>query len=299
MKIKQLTYAISEGFRNIRKNGLAAIMSLGIVMVSLLIMNLIFSITLVIRYNVSQLEQTAQVEVFCVPEATQEEISAIGSLIYELEGVSGVTERSQQDNYNIYKEYLGDEAYLLDQYDSSIISASFVLDLSNISAGHDIVEALEQVDGVQSVQFPGQAARTISAVATGLDVANVIITVFLSVTSAFVISNTIRIALMTRKREIGIMRLIGATDQYIQMPFSAESIILSVAGAVLALLLSTGIYVALSGTLQANWASGGVSIIKMLPLWRILIVIGPINMVLSAFLGYFGSKISLRKYLEV
>ena len=299
MKIKQLTYAISEGFRNIRKNGLAAIMSLGIVMVSLLIMNLIFSITLVIRYNVSQLEQTAQVEVFCVPEATQEEISAIGSLIYELEGVSGVTERSQQDNYNIYKEYLGDEAYLLDQYDSSIISASFVLDLSNISAGHDIVEALEQVDGVQSVQFPGQAARTISAVATGLDVANVIITVFLSVTSAFVISNTIRIALMTRKREIGIMRLIGATDQYIQMPFSAESIILSVAGAVLALLLSTGIYVALSGTLQANLASGGVSIIKMLPLWRILIVIGPINMVLSAFLGYFGSKISLRKYLEV
>ena len=63
MKIKQLSYAVSEGIRNIRKNGLAADMSLGIVMVSLLIMNLIFSVTLVIRYNVSQLEQTAQVEV--------------------------------------------------------------------------------------------------------------------------------------------------------------------------------------------------------------------------------------------
>ena len=299
MKIKQLAYAVSEGIRNIRKNGLAAVMSLGIVMVSLLIMNLIFSITLVIRYNVSQLEQTAQVEVFCNPDATPEQISAISAVIYGLEGVSGVTERSQEENFNLYKEYLGDESFLLDQYDSSIMSASFVLDLSKISAGHDIVAVMEKVDGVQSVQFPGQAARTIAAVATGLDIANVVITVFLSITSAFVISNTIRIALMTRKREIGIMRLIGATDQYIQMPFSAESIMLAVAGAVLALVLSAGIYSGLSGTLQANLANGGVTIVKMLPLWRILVVIAPLNIVLSAFLGYFGSKISLRKYLEV
>ena len=299
MKIKQLFFAISEGILNIRKNGLAAVMSLGIVMVSLLIMNLIFSITLVIRHNVSQLKQTAQVEVFCVPEATAEEISAIGSIIYGLDGVSGVTERSQQDNYELYKEYLGDEAYLLDQYDSSIISASFVLDLSDISAGHDIVETMEQIQGVQSVQFPGQAARTISAVATGLDVANVVITIFLSVTSAFVISNTIRIALMTRKREIGIMRLIGATDKYIQMPFSAESILLAVAGALFALLMTAAAYTTLSNTLQANLASGGVAVVQMLPLWRIMLVVAPLNIALSAFLGYFGSKISLRKYLEV
>lgn len=299
MWIKQLSYALSEGFRNIRKNGLSAIMSVGIVMVSLLIMNLVFSVTLVIRHNVSQLEQSAQVEVFCYPDSTAEEISAVGSAIYAQDGVASVTERSQEDNYQLYREYLGEDAYLLDQYDSSIISPSFIIDLDNVSVGQAIVEAMEQVDGVQSVQFPGQAARAISAIATGLDVANIVITVFLSITSAFVISNTIRIALMTRKREIGIMRLIGATDQYIQMPFSAESILLSVVGAVLALVLSSIIYSAMAGGLQANLQSGGMTFIRMLPLWRILVITAPLNILLSALLGYAGSKISLRKYLEV
>lgn len=299
MKIKQLSYGLSEGIRNIKKNGMSAVMSVGIVMVSLLIMNLIFSVTLVIKTNVGQLAETAQVEVFCDPKATVEEIAAVASAIDDLDGVKGVTERSQEDNYQLYREYLGEEAYLLDQYDSSIMSASFVIDLENVSYGESIVTAMEQVNRVQSVQYPGKAARVIESVATGLDVANILVTVFLCVASAFVISNTIRIALMTRKREIGIMRLIGATDEYIQLPFSAESVLLSLIGALLALVAGGVIYSALASSIQSNLVAGGLTYIQMLPLWRIVIFTAPMDIVLSILLGYLGSRRSLRKYLEV
>lgn len=299
MKFEQLSYGLSEGLRNIKKNGLSAVMSIGIVMISLLIMNLVFSMTLVIRENVSTLEKSAQVEVFCEPTATAEDISVISQAIYGLGGVTAVTERSQQDNYDLYREYLGNEAYLLDQYDSSIMSASFVLDIKNVSLGQEIVETMEQVPGVQSVQFPGKMARTISAIATGLDVANLVITLFLSVASAFIISNTIRIALITRKREIGIMRLIGATDQYIQIPFSVESVVLALIGAVLALVFTALAYVLASNGIDNTFAGDTLSFIRMLPLWRVLIILVPMNLGISALLGFVGSRISLRKYLEV
>ncbi len=296
---ERFSYGVSEGMRNIRQNKLSALMSAGIVMLSLLVMNLIFSVSLVIRDNVGNLRHTAQVEVFCYPGIAPEQAAALGEMAGSLDGVTAVTPRSQEENYQLFRQYLDDKSYLLDEYDSSIISSSFVLDLRDISYGDAVVEAMTGAEGVQSVQFPGRAARAVTRLAGWLDVLNVALSIVLCAASAVVITNTVRIALLTREKEIGIMKLIGATDDYIRTPFVAESMMLALAGAAVALLLQVLLYSLGSAAFGRALVNLGISYVTIPSPWRVLLIAAPIDLALSALLGWLGCRRSLRKYLEV
>lgn len=299
MILKQLRYGVSEGILNIRKNKLSALMAVSIVFVSLLLVNAILAVSLNIKYNSNTLKKSPEIEIFCYPDISDEAVSSVEADISTLEGVEEIIRMSKSENFESYKEYLGDRQSILDGYDESIMSVSFIVKPERLSDIESIAANFENDSRIQSVQYPSKAIGIIQKISVWTDILTIAAILFVCVTSAFVISNTIRIALMTRKREIGIMRLIGATDQYIRTPFAAESVMVGLTGAAAASIVGGAVYFAAASGVAGALASNGLSYISLISTGRVLLWTIPINLCLSVLTGYVGCYISLKKYMEV
>ena len=290
------TYLIKEGYHNLNKHGSKTISTMLIICATMLILGIFIIILQNVNENVETLRLEQGLQAFIEDKATDEDVAYMEDEIRLIPGVSEIQYMSKAEAYEDAKEQFKDQDYFLEGLeDLEIFPASFIVKFTNIEEAETIKEAVEKIDGIYNVKYN---ADTIDAVISISRVANYFILgvgIVLLVVSVFIISNTITLAVYSNKREIFIMRYIGATNSFIIKPFIVEGAIMGVMSALISFIIISIVYVYIYATLNSSYALGVFKFIPYSTIWYQILIA---YIALGLFIGVFGSAISLKKYLK-
>lgn len=297
MRFNVINYLIGEGIRNLFKNKKSTMSSLMIMCATMLVFGLFFVIGENINAFVKNVAEAQEIRVIIENDATENEIEEIGKQILAIEGVRNAEFVSKEDALDYMKEMVGDE--LIEGYEErNIFSVAYNVTLTDLELNDDVQESILQLGHIKNIVSSNQVISQIINLARGVKTVTAGLLVLLIIISVAIISNTIKLTVHARRKEISIMKYVGATNSFIRWPFLVEGIIIGVVAGVLTVgvigLTYTYIANQMASTsffVMANW--------KLLEFKDMFSLILTVYLVLGIGIGAVGSSISMRKYLEV
>ncbi len=300
-----LSYHIGEGIKNVFKNKKSTIASLGIMICTMFM----FGVFFVIGQNINNIMQTIEkeqgIQVFIINEATSDEVEEVKYLISTIDGVDTAEIFTKQQALDQMKERLKDNKDLLKGYegDNNIFPDSVVVKLKDLEKSAEVQEQINkiEIDGKKYVKSITSSDETINAlinIANGIRLVTGVILVLLIAISIFIISNTIKLTVHARRKEISIMKYVGATNSFIRWPFIVEGIIIGILSALITILIIAGIYQLISKKIIEVFLNLnlGVSLLQFSDMFTLIFIV---YIALGIGIGVIGSMISMKKYLEV
>ena len=298
MKHSIFGYLLGEGFRNVFHNKKSSGASLAIMCATMLIFGLFFMIIENLNNAVETLETQQGIQVFIQKTATDAQMEQIGEQIQAIDGVNKVTFVSKEDALNQTKEKLKDKQALIASWDeSNPFKASYLVTLTDLKLSSQVQDEIKKIDNIDSIQSRDETINGLVAIANGVRIVSAVILTLLVLISIFIIGNTIKLTVHARRKEISIMKYVGATDSFIRWPFVIEGIIIGIVAALLSILV-LGIAYSLITNAAANSiiSTMGIKLLSFTDMTTLLVIV---YMVLGIGIGALGSSISMRKYLQV
>ena len=298
MKHSIFGYLLGEGFRNVFHNKKSSGASLAIMCATMLIFGLFFMIIENLNNAVETLETQQGIQVFIQKTATDAQMEQIGEQIQAIDGVNKVTFVSKEDALNQTKEKLKDKQALIAGWDeSNPFKASYLVTLTDLKLSSQVQDEIKKIDNIDSIQCRDETINGLVAIANGVRIVSAVILTLLVLISIFIIGNTIKLTVHARRKEISIMKYVGATDSFIRWPFVIEGIIIGIVAALLSILV-LGIAYSLITNAAANSiiSTMGIKLLSFTDMTTLLVIV---YMVLGIGIGALGSSISMRKYLQV
>ena len=298
MKHSIFGYLLGEGFRNVFHNKKSSGASLAIMCATMLIFGLFFMIIENLNNAVETLETQQGIQVFIQKTATDAQMEQIGEQIQAIDGVNKVTFVSKEDALNQTKEKLKNKQALIAGWDeSNPFKASYLVTLTDLKLSSQVQDEIKKIDNIDSIQSRDETINGLVAIANGVRIVSAVILTLLVLISIFIIGNTIKLTVHARRKEISIMKYVGATDSFIRWPFVIEGIIIGIVAALLSILV-LGIAYSLITNAAANSiiSTMGIKLLSFTDMTTLLVIV---YMVLGIGIGALGSSISMRKYLQV
>ena len=297
MKYNVLTYLIGEGISNVFKNKKQSMTAFGIMCATMLVFGAFLIMVENINHFLSQVEQDQGIEVFIENDATQEDIDELEKKIKSIDGVNTTEFKSKDVALEQMKDRLGEKSYLLEGYDK-IFPASYVVTLTDLSLSEEVQKEIESFDNVKKITSSDETINTLIKIANVIRIVTAIILVFLIIVSIFIISNTIKLTVHARRKEISIMKYVGATNGFIRWPFAVEGMIIGLMSGAVSIGLVSGIYTILSKQIiQSGFLDKlGLTLLNFGDMVNLIIIV---FLILGVGIGILGSTISMRKYLKV
>ncbi len=293
MKGSSLKYLTKEGFRSIWVNKLMSLASVAVLMACLVIIGLGAMIFFNINALLDNVENQNVIMVFAENDATDEEVSIIGNKIKVLDNVEDCIFVPKDDALLEQREAMGADAALLDGLEENPLPDAYKVVVKDLSQFDYTVTQLKSIDGIQRVRENSDVATKLVSIRRAVTIISVGIVALLFVVSLFIISNTIRITMFSRKLEISIMKAVGATNWFIRWPFMIEGVNLGIISCLVSFLVLLGIY---SGIQYI--CSGLIAQFKLVNFWNYAWYILGIFAAIGVFTGSVGSLISMSKYLK-
>ena len=263
----------------------------------LLILGMFFVITVNINMFTEVVKQDYdQIEVFLLDDTDKTEAEALMAQISSQEGVTDVQYRSKDEALKVLKERWGESGYLLDSLGKNPLPASILISVESLDNAGDVAAYAGTLEGIEDVQYYQETVEKLTKITNFLQIGALIIMAFLVVVSVVVVSNTVKLTVFARAKEIRIMKYVGATNWFIRGPFLAEGIIIGM----LAALLSTGLIALIYKELIATIGPQVLAIVSM-PLISTEYLTGNMLIIFLALgmsIGACGSIISMRKFLD-
>lgn len=300
MKYNILGYLIGEGFSNVFKNKKSTGASLMIMCATMIIFGIFLILGENINHFVKEVESAQGIQVFIKGEATQEQIEELGDKIRKIDGVSTTEFISKDAALDQMKEKFGDKKDLLEGYEgeNNIFTASYVVTLTDLNKSKQVQDQVATFDYVKKITSKDETVSTLINLANGIKIVTGVILALLIIISIFIIANTIKLTVHARRKEISIMKYVGATNGFIRWPFIVEGMIIGVFASAISIALVGGAYSLLAE--QAVNASFMQTINMSLVGFKDMISsIIFVYMLLGIGIGALGSVISMRKYLKV
>lgn len=303
MRISSAVYSIRQGLKNIRRNLLFSLASIGTIVSCLFLFGIFYCVIVNFRSAMSELENTVTISVFFEPGITDENIKLIGEQIRVREEVNTVEYISPEQAWETYaKEKFKDnyeEAMEIFAGDNPLKdSASYTISMKQLDKQAEFVKYLEGLNGVRKVSTSQAVADGVSALNSVVTFASVGIIVILLLVSIFLISNTITIGITVRKEEIAIMKLIGATNFFVRAPFIVEGVTIGLVGSLIPLGL---VYLMYDNVV--SYVIGQFAVVQNLfafvPVKELFAVLIPVSAAIGIGLGLIGSIMTTRKHLKV
>lgn len=298
MKYNVISYFLTEGFRNVFKNKKSTFSCLGVMCATMLIFGLFFTIGENINSWVKNLEQEQGMQVFMDYDASEEEIRNLNEDLSKIEGVNSVTFVSKEEAYNSMKEKFGKNENALRGFTADAFSVSYIITLTDLSMNDQVYNAINNLDTVREIQNKRDTIQTLSKVGNTIQIVTFVMFAILILISLFIISNTIKLTVHARRKEISIMKYVGATNGFIRTPFMIEGIIIGIISGVLSILIVGGGYNYIA-THLANSETWQKLSLNLLSFGDMFVQIVIVYMILGVGIGIIGSSISMRKYLDV
>ena len=298
MRFNVMSYLIGEGFRNVFKNKKSTMSSLMIMCATMLVFGLFFVIGENINQFVKEVADAQGIRVFVKTDATESEVEEVGREILGVEGVRTAEYISKEEGLESMRETLGDDivAGYTDRVD--ILPAAYEVTLTDLELNEQVQENILQIPNVDSIESSNKVISQVIRLAKGVRVITGAILILLVIISIAIISNTIKLTVHARRREISIMKYVGATNSFIRWPFLVEGVLIGVAAGILSVAIIGVAYTYIAGKLS------GAVFLEMAN-WQLIEFKDMFNLILTVYLalgigiGMVGSGISMRKYLDV
>ncbi len=302
MKVSTFGYNCGQGIKNIKRNKLFSLASVGTIAACIFLMGIFYAIIANFQYMVKEAENSVCVTVFFNDDTTEEQIQQIGNKIKKRVEVSEINYTSAEEAWEEFsKQYFKDDPDLADGFrdDNPLAkSSNYEIYLNDLTMQDALVSYLKSLDGVRKVNDSPVTANTLTDFAKMVGYISAAIIIILLGVGIFLISNTVMIGITVRKEEIRIMKLIGATDFFVRAPFIVEGVIIGLVGAILPVLILMAIYQKVITYLMSQFQSF-TSQISFISSSHIFSVILPMALLVGAGIGFMGSMITIRKHLDV
>ncbi len=293
MKGSSLKYLTREGFRSIWVNKLMSLASVAVLMACLVIIGLGAMIFFNINALLDNIENQNVIMVFAENNATDEEVSVIGNTIKEMDNIEDCIFVPKADAFNEQLQKMGEDAALLDGLDENPLPDAYKVVVKDLTQFEKTVKQLNKIDNVQRVRENGDVADKLVNVRKAVTMISLGLVTLLFIVSLFIISNTIRITMFSRKLEISIMKAVGATNWFIRWPFMVEGVNLGAISCIVSFLVLAGIYKAIEYI-----CAGLVASFQLVNFFDYAWYILALFAVIGVFTGSVGSLISMSKYLK-
>lgn len=300
MKYNNLGYLISEGFKSVFKQKKMSTASIIIMCATMLIFGLFFLVSENINYAMKQLESQQGMKVIILDDTTEDKIANLKTEILKIDGVNKVEFVSKEDALTTMKTWVGDHQELLAGYvgEGNPFPASYFVTLTDLSRNEEVQAKILKLEGVEKITSSNDSISTLSKLTKGIRAVTVFFLVLLVVISIFIISYTIKLTVYARRREISIMKYVGATNNFIRGPFIVEGVIIGVVSALITLGVVSLSYNGIMSQVLTSSVLQKVQI-SLYSFSELFVKILLVYIVLGIGIGIVGSIISMRKYLKV
>lgn len=295
--IRSLKYTLSQAFVQIFRNKGMSIASIFSIAAMLLILGLFFFLTVNINLATENAKQQFNtIEVYLLEETGREEADTITQTLLAMDEISGVVYVGKDEAMEQFKERWGDKAYLLEGLSENPLPNSLRVELKSLEDGEIIYEACKNLIGVEDVRYYQEEVGKILALTEFIQKGALLIIAFLIIVSVVVVSNTVKLTVMARQKEIMIMKYVGATNWFIRGPLLAEGMAIGSISAVISIGLIWAIYSRLVGLFSTQalllFSTSFVEVGFMMKnlVW--------IFIALGMSIGAFGSILSMRRFLN-
>ena len=299
MRYNVLTYLIGEGISNIFKNKTQAATSFGTMCVIMIFFGICFMLVGNFNSFIKQVEAEQGIQAYITNDATDDEVKELGEEIKALDGVNTIEYVSKEEALQHMKDRLGDKSYLLDGYDqNNVFPSSYVVTLTDLGKSSEVQAKIKEMQNVKKITSSDETIDMLVRIAKGVKIGSYVIIAALIAISVFIISNTIKLTVYARRKEISIMKYVGATNSFIRWPFVVEGIIIGLISGAISLALVAGLYMVISqNTTFVGFLSNlGLRLLDFSDMFNLILII---YLVLGVGIGVLGSSLSMRKYLKV
>ena len=302
MRISSFFYTVKQGFKNIWNNRLFSLASIATMAACIFMFGIFYSLAANFQAMVKSAEEGVAVTAFFDEGITEEQIQAIGDKIEKRAEVASYNyvsaEQAWEDFKKVYFQGAEDLADGFAEDNPLANSAHYEIYLNDVSMQDALVTYLQSLDGIRKVNQSEVAANTLSDFNSLVSYISIGIIMILLAVSTFLISNTVTIGISVRKEEIGIMKLIGATDFFVRAPFVVEGVLIGLIGSALPLALLYVLYskvvVYIAG--KFSFLSNMMNFLLVNEVFRTLV---PVALILGVGIGFMGSRITIHKHLRV
>lgn len=292
--MNRFCYLLKQGVKNIFTHGFMSFASITIIIACLLIMGSFSLLTLNIDAMIDEMQNQNNVLAYIDESISESEARALESKILAVDNVATaefVTREEAMENFE--SDY---DENLFENIDPTVFRHRFVITLDDLSLMKETQAALRNVKGVASVTAHVDYAEKFISFRNIVSIVSLILIVILIIVSLFIMTNTIKLATFGRREEIAIMKMVGATNAFIRLPFVIEGLVLGAVGGGIAYLLQWGLYSVLTDKIMSGMASG---IIDVLPFSAVALPVLIVFLAVGILVGVFGGLNAIRNYLKV
>ncbi|MCI6099346.1 MAG: permease-like cell division protein FtsX [Selenomonas sp.] len=295
MKLQTSEYFIQEVFRSLRRNNWMSFASIGTVAVSLFVLGVFLLLVLNMNRMASALESQVQISVYLEDGLTADDRKDIASDIEALQGIESIRYISKDEAKERLEERLGDQKYLLDALgDKNPLPDSFEVVVMSPDLVETAAKAIDRMDGVEEAKYGQDVIEHLFAITRLIRIFGLVLMVLLAGATLFIISNTIRLTVFARRKEIAIMKYVGATDWFIRWPFLLEGMVLGFVGGVIAAVALRSFYAAMAAKI-----TDALTFFPLMPQYPSMNYITVALLLTGMAIGALGSALSLKRFLKV
>ena len=302
MKISTIGYTIKEGFKNVWTNKVFSIASIATMAACIFLFGVFYSILVNFQNVMQDVESEVAVTVFFDEGTPQTRIDQIGQLIASREEVASFNYVSAEEAWDEYKMiyFDGDESAAESFGSDNPLAndATYEIYMTDISYQQDLVDYLSGVENVREVRQSEEVANTLSDVNTVIGIVSAAIIIILICVAVFLISNTVRTGITVRKEEIGIMKMIGATDFFVRAPFIVEGILIGAVGAIIPLAILYTVYGRVIRYVMERFEFLS-NMLTFVPVRDVFMVLLPVGLILGIGIGYNSRALRVHKHINV
>lgn len=295
MKVRTIEYYIREVFISLRRNNWMSVASIGTVAVSLFIFGMFLMMVMNMNKLAENMESQVQINVYLLDKLDREQARDIEKDLKEIEGVESVGFVTKDEAMERFKDRLGDQKTLLDALDeTNPLPDSFEVTVTNPDLVKTAAEKMEKIDGVECAKYGQDVMEHLFEITRLLRIFGFTLMLVLAFATLFIISNTIRLTVFARRKEIAIMKYVGATDWFIRWPFVMEGMVLGLFGSIIAAMVLRTAY-----TAMAEKVYDTLAFFPLIPEQPFLTYITIVVVISGMVVGAIGSAVSIKKFLKV
>lgn len=298
MKIRTLGRHVREGVKNLGRNGWMSFASISAVTITLFILGVFLILAMNVNYFAQTVEKQVEIRVFLDVLATKENVAQVEQNIKAIPKVDTVTFIPKDEGLKQFKESLGEKAYLFEGLEKdNPLPDTFVVKTKDPKDTSVVAAQIKKLEYVKSLNYGEGTVEKLFAWTGAIRNVGIAFIIGLGFTAMFLIANTIKLTIVARRREIEIMKLVGATNWFIRWPFFVEGLLMGVIGALIpTAMLTLGYYYLLDG-IQSSFEAA--QLFKLLPLFPLVYQVALALIAIGAFIGIWGSLVSVRRFLRV
>lgn len=296
--MSRIKYFLGQAKKNIIRNGLMSVASLFTIVSCLVILGIFMIISLNVGVVTEQIKDQCEIQIFLDLGTSQDRVNAIYDEITAIENVKSAELYTKEQILDEVKTTMfeGREEFVesFDNEDNPF-SDSYKIVLNDITKAGETAAALEAIENVESVTNKQDVVNIVVSVSRSVRHFSVVVMLLLLLVAIVIISNTVRLTVFNRRKEIGIMKYIGATDRFIRTPFLFEGVMIGFFGALVSFVLMCGSYAFLLKYLAAN----NFELFELIGVKQVAVWLGIVFVLVGGLIGALGSAVSMKKYLKV